>query len=118
MLKSDLFFLVTSKIYPEGGSQLPALHSGVCVPDKCSLRYLFTGVLILADMLVLGVCAAYKLMCSQSFNLTDTFLQMCFQGIKIILAFFFLTPSSFCASQKCHLWRTYVGDVDRELLAV
>jgi len=26
-------------------------------------------------------------MCSETFNLTDTFLPMCFQGIKIILAF-------------------------------
>lgn len=26
-------------------------------------------------------------MCSESFNLTEMFLQMCFQGIKIILAF-------------------------------
>lgn len=26
-------------------------------------------------------------MCSESFNLSDPFLQMCFQGIKIILAF-------------------------------
>lgn len=88
---STLIFLgegVTTKIYPEGGTQLPALHRGVRITYKLSLRYLFTGVFILADMLVLRVCAAYKLMCSQSFNLIDTFLQMCFQGIKIILAFF------------------------------
>lgn len=32
------------------------------------------------------VCAVYKYMCSEAFNLIDTFLQMCFQGIKIILA--------------------------------
>lgn len=27
-------------------------------------------------------------MCSESYNLIDTFLQLCFQGIKIILTFF------------------------------
>lgn len=32
-------------------------------------------------------------MCSESFNLTETFLQMHFQGIKIVLAFFFFFDS-------------------------